>query len=601
MPVQNPSVTPPLFNTTPEVTNDQTQRILQMLSRAMQQKQFSGKPVTLPVPGQKSTTPPAYMTNNANPHSWGTQRFMYGLSQMIRNGVNAHKENQVAKAESDWEYMQSAMNEVYAAQASGNQQAVQAAQKKLDGFMSDPKRLKNMAKALNQDWLNPEKTTPYGEALKRVNAKTQQKANAAQGLKGLIQHILQIKTQPQLNPQEQTQMAHEIEGKAPVTLGAAGAGSIKDFIDLEKASVAAREKYQYVPGQDGRVWAINKSDPKDAHVVRDAETGTDVKEAPKGKNGPAMVNGIPVGVYHGGQLVIPGSAQWSKEDQQVFDSSMSAAKEKQQLRIDPIVAAELGDPPNPADYPKGRSDPKYGEALKKYGLQAEQIKNRMAGSYGAARAIAWNQYRPVQVMDADGNVYYTTAAAAIQQGLSGAAEGTKLLPRQAQIKDIDVAAGHARDAINALDRPFDAEQIAKLHFALTTDDPTLAGTYMASLASQHLTDKQQDFVVWIQQLNERAMSLRQVAGMGQGAGDLRNAIRAMLPGLRSGNKQMMNKQLDAFDNQVRILSKGIGRPGKTQKNDSPATVKMRAPNGQTQDVPASQVSHYEQLGAKVVQ
>jgi hypothetical protein len=36
----------------------------------------------------------------------------------------------------------------------------------------------------------------------------------------------------------------------------------------------------------------------------------------------------------------------------------------------------------------------------------------------------------------------------------------------------------------------------------------------------------------------------------------------MIPGVRSGNKQMMNKQLDAFDNQVKILRSGIAHPGK---------------------------------------
>jgi len=78
------------------------------------------------------------------------------------------------KAEGDWTYLQSALNELYTAQQSGDPAAIKAAQAKVDVTMGDPKKLKNMAKALNQDWLNPEKTTAYGEALKKVTAKQQQ-------------------------------------------------------------------------------------------------------------------------------------------------------------------------------------------------------------------------------------------------------------------------------------------------------------------------------------------------------------------------------------------------------------------------------------------
>jgi len=40
--------------------------------------------------------------------------------------------------------------------------------------------------------------------------------------------------------------------------------------------------------------------------------------------------------------------------------------------------------------------------------------------------------------------------------------------------------------------------------------------------------------------------------MGTGAQDLRSAIRDMIPAFVPAAKQMMNKQLDAFDQQVSI-------------------------------------------------
>jgi hypothetical protein len=97
-----------------------------------------------------------------------------------------------------------------------------------------------MAKALNQDWLNPEKTTVYGEALKKVNAKTQQKdqqqqqqaqqkQQAAQGLKGMMQKLLQRQQQPQLTDEQKKKMSAEVQAKAPTTT----AGATKEQIQTE--------------------------------------------------------------------------------------------------------------------------------------------------------------------------------------------------------------------------------------------------------------------------------------------------------------------------------------------------------------------------------
>jgi hypothetical protein len=62
--------------------------------------------------------------------------------------------------------------------------------------------------------------------------------------------------------------------------------------------------------------------------------------------------------------------------------------------------------------------------------------------------------------------------------------------------------------------------------------------------------------VWATQLNERALSLRNIAGMGQGAQDLRQAIKQTLASAGSGNKRIMLKQQDALDNQVAKLRHG---------------------------------------------
>jgi len=558
---------------------EQTKKILAMLVQAAQKKQFAGQPAPRPA-GQGGDFQAATQIgmNTGNPHAWGKQRLLAGIAANIKTAVAKSKEQQVMKAQADWEYAGSALNELYAAQASGDKQGQAAAQKKVDLVFGDPKKLKNMAKALNQDWLNPEKTTVYGEALKKVAAKTQQTADAKQqdaqkkqqaatGIKSIFQKLIGQKQQPQLDDAQKSAMSKEIAAKAPTTQGAVDINTVKTIADVEKSVMAARDKYQYVPANDGSgtVWAVNRFDRKDAHMVRDADTGQSIKggKSPAKEGQVYMLNGVPQGVFHGGRPVQPGDAEWSDADAKMFTGAVDGLHEKQLLKVDPIIASQIGDPPDPKDFKKGRSDPEYASALAKWGKNAESIKDRMAGASGEARAKAFNEYRPVQVMDADGNVYYTTAKSAIEQGQAGASEGVKLKPREAQINDIQVASKNTREAINALDKPFNTAQIAKLHYAMETDDPSLANTELSTLATQDLTDKQQDFVIWVRQLNERAMSLRNVAGMGTGAQDLRTAIRAMIPGIRSGDAKMMNKQLDAFDNQVKILKTGIAHPGKT--------------------------------------
>jgi hypothetical protein len=204
--------------------DEQTKRMLAMIAQAAQQKKFAGAPHPSPVPGMKDPNAARNIgMNTANPHAWGTQRFLAGLQTMIQNGVAKQKETQMLKAEGDWEYLQAALNEQYGAEASGDQKAMAAAKAKVDAVAGDPKKLRNMAKALNQDWLSPEKTTVYGEALKRVQTKTQQtdaqKSQAKQGLMGLFHKLIQRQQQPQLTQDERSRMAAEISAKAPTTSG----------------------------------------------------------------------------------------------------------------------------------------------------------------------------------------------------------------------------------------------------------------------------------------------------------------------------------------------------------------------------------------------
>jgi hypothetical protein len=181
------------------------------------------------------------------------------------------------------------------------------------------------------------------------------------------------------------------------------------------------------------------------------------------------------------------------------------------------------------------------------------------------------------------------------------APAAKAEAQNAQFDEMQTASGTLRNAISKME-PLSPDNIAKLSVAMR-EGHGLAADQLKSAGFNSLSDAQKDFVIWATQLNERALSLRGVAGMGQGAQDLRQAIQATLPGAGSGDKKNMLKQLDAFDNQVKLLRKGVPKTPRVVKEESAGsgTVTMKAPNGQTKQVSADQVEHFKSLGATVVQ
>jgi hypothetical protein len=559
--------------------NDKAKQILAAILQAASRKQVANTAVPSPIPaGGDVESARNIGMNTGNPHAWGTQRFLATLGASIKNGIKAQKEAQLANAEGKWTYLQAALNELYNAQQSGDQRAVAVAQKKVDSITMD-KDLKKMAKALNQDWLNPEKTDVWKQALDNVTKKqlaadqtNAQKEQAASGLKRMFQHLIQ-KAQggpkPRLTDEQRQAMGREIQEKAP-TVGATPDDQHKAALaalDIAKAEKDLQENY-YPPtaGADGILRSVSKTDPHKVVTIRDSESGDVVKGIPKGPAPkPLVANGMPYGIARNGQILTPASADWTKEDQNVLDSAREAAKEKQQLRINPIIADQLGEPPNPTDFSKGRSDPKYAAALKEYGIEGEKIQERMSAASGYARAKAFNDFKVVEVTDTDANgdpvTHYTYGKDAISRGLSSAAQGGKNLSRIKQIEDIEFASNKFKETIKNVDKPFSVEQIAILTKALQAPDETIANAELQALANQNLTDSQFQLTLWIKQINERALSMRNIAGMGQGAQDTRNAIRGTLPYIGIGDKKRMLEAIAPFDNQVKILKSGIPKAG----------------------------------------
>ena len=324
------------------------------------------------------------------------------------------------------------------------------------------------------------------------------------------------------------------------------------------------------------------------------QTQQDVKPTPE-KDRPLGADSININQAHTDQYQVlnPGKALPSqyvltgKSTQGDFDRvnktleqtlHTQAAKISQDTggKLPPEILAQVGKPPSPTNYRGGENDPKYIRDYAAWGAAAEKHKIMQAGATGEARGKGFGRNRPVQVLDTwNGNRPIIVSAADAEDNPNRyvtQSGGVAALAKEAQFSEMHVAAQKTREAINNLDKDFTTAQIGKLTLAMRKSDPGVFRTEIETLiGTQELTPKQEDFVVWVAQLNERALSLRNVAGMGQGSDQLRDAIRATLPGVKSGSKALALKQLDAFENQVMLLERGVPKVGGTQAGGAAPT------------------------------
>ncbi len=140
-----------------------------------------------------------------------------------------------------------------------------------------------------------------------------------------------------------------------------------------------------------------------------------------------------------------------------------------------------------------------------------------------------------------------------------AAEGSKSMGKEAVFQDLHYNIDTARKALQALPT-LDTGTRAALSYALRSTDPRSAiSTFLTGTVGQHLSPEQQEAVQSIALLQENAMSLRSVAGMGQGSDELRSAILATIPSGKSASKDYALKQLDKFEAVVSRLEGGVPR------------------------------------------
>jgi len=126
---------------------------------------------------------------------------------------------------------------------------------------------------------------------------------------------------------------------------------------------------------------------------------------------------------------------------------------------------------------------------------------------------------------------------------------TQQLKNRAGIFDeIDATKEQFNDALGKLsEEDFKALPRAQIALALKDRDPASAmSTFMGSQVGTTLSPAQVDYVTGLLTMVESAMSLRSIAGQGQGSDTLRNAITRMLPGAETPSKAYAERQMRLF-------------------------------------------------------
>ena len=143
-----------------------------------------------------------------------------------------------------------------------------------------------------------------------------------------------------------------------------------------------------------------------------------------------------------------------------------------------------------------------------------------------------------------------------------ATAGTQALTKEAGFAELNRIVDLTHDSLTGLKTPFSAEQRAKMALALRSPNPASAwDAFFHSSVGEALTPDQADYATALASLNENAMALRSIQGMGQGSDQLRGAIHAMLPGAGTPNPQYAERQLNIIKAMMQTLKGGVAKTG----------------------------------------
>lgn len=169
--------------------------------------------------------------------------------------------------------------------------------------------------------------------------------------------------------------------------------------------------------------------------------------------------------------------------------------------------------------------------------------------------------------------------------------GQQLKNRASVFDEINYTAGQFNSALDKLsDDDFKTLPRAQIALALQSRDPSSAmSTFIGSEVGATLSLAQVDYVTGLASMQESAMSLRSIAGMGQGSDKLRNAIVTMLPGPTTPSKDYAKRQMVLFNGELNALRRSVPSSTSLGMNNSTQSDSTAPP-------PGAKVRDYTQLG-----
>lgn len=168
--------------------------------------------------------------------------------------------------------------------------------------------------------------------------------------------------------------------------------------------------------------------------------------------------------------------------------------------------------------------------------------------------------------------------------------GQTLKNREGVFDEIKYTAGQFDDALKGMtDNDFKSLPRAQIAMALKSRDPRSAmSEFIGSEVGASLSPAQVEYVTGLTSLQESAMSLRTIAGMGQGSDTLRNAIIAMLPGPATPSIPYARRQMALFNGELEALHKPIPQSIQNSMGGTPPKQGITPP-------PGAKIRDYTQL------
>jgi hypothetical protein len=453
----------------------------------------------------------------------------------VQQAIQEHKQKQLNEATAMWMTLQAAherLTMVGKAKPDGSVNLMDDPMAK--AILTDPKRMKNMAKAFQVDMMNPEKTNVYAEGLKKAMT-LDKSGKMIKMLKGLIGKG----PKPQIGPEQRGQMGQElgqrVEGMTgPGQVDPAKVAELARVGEEEKrTNIMAREKYDFKPGTDPKSnkpgwFAFDKTDPSKPGKrveIEGEQIGTTQGRPSQAQMGKAVtIEGKPYGIVGQNGIVTPSDPEFQK-DESIQRKYMEANKA--------WSAAEAA-------------------KAKLAGIRASTyINSREYGVYDN-ETKSLTMANPNQINGNPGR--YAPAGGAMQA-----------MTKEAVFKDIYYNADNVDAAAKNLKNGFTSQQRAQFIVAMRSTDPANSfSTFLSSSAAPKEQD-QIDYLTAIASLQENAMAMRAVAGLGAGSDQLREAILRTVPGPGSPSYAMVKRQLELFRGTAKRLETAV--PGLGQQTD----------------------------------